>query len=58
MGGPLEWLGRLQFVPRWLEGDNPILEAAIESPTAVFDALAASALPSPTATLEKSLYTL
>ena len=38
LGGPLEWLGRLQFVPRWLEGDNRILEPAIEPPTAVFDA--------------------
>ena len=41
-GVPLEWLGRLQFVPGGLEGENRILEAATESPTAVFDACGAA----------------
>ena len=48
-GVPLEWLGRLQFVPGGLEGENRILEAATESPTAVFDACGARALPGRTA---------
>ena len=36
LGEPHEWTRHLKFVPGGLEGENRILEAATESPTAVF----------------------
>ena len=49
LAGPLEGLGRLQFVPGGLEGENRILEAATGSPSAVSDRRWAHAGLGPTA---------
>ena len=49
LAGPLEGLGRLQFVPGGLEGENRILEAATGSPSAVSDRRWAHAGLAPTA---------
>ena len=56
LGDSAGCVGRLRLVPGWPERDNRILEAATKSPSAVFDACGARALPGRTAEVAQEPY--